>query len=850
MSVRSKLFICLAGLGLLLWGSTAFLASKTFLGRFDKLDEQRVERTLSRVREGIMDQKSQMASALGLWLSDRSRASVTTHAEAFIQEFQLNLLAVISPAGRVEQKVGHRLPSREARLTAGDEAALVEVCTNQRAEKKSSGLISLSLGPAIYATALMPDGATVLVAALVNGDYEEELRRVFLSDLLLLPATGALMENFRGLAASEQLSLVPQPGPADETVSAYALLRDAWDEPLLVLKVSEARHSYIDGMANLRFFLGLTAAFAVGTVILATFIVEFLVTGRIRRLTNSARRADAHAMDDLSAAFLNGSDEVASLARATKAMVDRLKKSQLLYRAVVETQNELIVRYKPDGEITLANEAFARFFGRHIKGVVGRNLTEFFQPANLKGGGILEQLPDSNHRTLARDLEFLDADGQIHWIQWNQRALFEGGQQLTEIQATGHDVTMRLEYERNLKRAKDAAERANAAKEEFLAVMSHEMRTPLASILGFASILENTPLDESQQEYLQLIRSSGNDLLMLLHDLLDYSNVASGEIELHPETIDVAVLLREVVATQRAEAHEKGLDIDLDQDIDTPEIIEVDSGRLRQILHNIVSNGIKFTDRGFVRISAKGANDGFIEFVVQDTGIGIAEEAQASVFHAFGVADASNSRSRGGAGIGLAVSRKLVERMGGTISMESRPGLGTIVRVTLPVGQPDPTAIKAAVESTRRAAEAGKESLAPRNLKALVVDDNNVNLKVLCRMLEQIGISSVAATSGRQCLDSLAKSGKNGFDLVFMDIQMPEMDGFETVARIRRLEAEGKLPRHHIIACTAFALPGDRQKCLQAGLDDYLSKPVRLESLREAVERGTTEETAAGAVKV
>lgn len=832
MSVRFKIFICLAGATLILWGSSAYLATQVFLERFDQLDSQRVGRTLGRVNEGLRDRERQMVAAVGLWLRDNSGSDVERSGAEFLNEFDMNALAVVSASGRVEQLVLRRAPGGESRLTSTDEAILADLLQGKSA--KGSGLVMTSLGPMLYAVSRDNSGLAAVAGTFVGGEYEQYLRNSLLSELSILPATGTLMELFSGRSEENQTSVIPTPQRGSNQVDAYSLLRDAKGDPILILKVTEARHSFLDGSANLRFFLGLSAAVAVVTVIAATLLVEALVTGRIRRLTNSARRADINSMDDLPDSFIHGKDEISTLARVTKGMVDRLKNSQLLYRAVVETQRELIVRFKPDGEITLANEAFAKFFSRHLRSVVGKNLREFFTPATLGGADILATLPSDAQRSNSRDFRVVLESGKELWLQWSQRALVDDDRTVTEIQAAGHDITLRLDYENKLREAKEAAESANRAKGEFLTVMSHETRTPLTSILGFISILESTPLNAEQSEYLDLIRSSGNSLLLLLHDLLDYSNVAAGRIELNPRTIQIAAITREIVATQTPEARARHLDLDLDIELETPVYIEVDPGRLRQALHNVVSNGIKFTERGFVRLSVKPGAEGMVDFLVQDTGVGIDEATLPRLFQAFGTADGSNSRGHGGAGIGLAVTRKVLEAMGGSISVRSQPGIGSLFTISIPIGNPTLEAAEPTFSySPPLADHSERADFSHDDLRVLVVDDNNVNQKVLTRILRMVGISADSASSGRQCLDMTLK---NPYDIVFMDIQMPDMDGYETVAKLREREVDQTDPKKlHIIACTAFSLPGDREKCLRSGMDDYVSKPVRVDTIVTAI---------------
>ena len=406
MSVRIKIFVCLAGVALIMWVSTAFLATGVFLGRFDQLDAQRIGRTLNRVRDGITEKQRQMSSGLKLWLKDNSldSSSFQKSSASFLQEFNLNLLALVTTSGRVDQVAIRSAPGGEGRLTSSDESLIAELVQSIGRDGKKFGLVQTSLGAMLFAVeGIARQGATdsspwsgAVAGIFLDGDYKNALRKSLLADLEISSATGNTLELFRNKSREEEMSLVAPPHGKDDEIFAYSLMRDVRGEPLIIIKVSESRQSYLDGTANLRFFLGITAAFSIIVTVVGTLLVELMVVGRIRRLTHSARRADINGMDDLPDKFLKGNDEISSLAKATKSMVDRLKTSQLLYRAVVETQTELIVRFKPDGTITLANEAFAKFFGRHLRAVDGKNIRDFFTGEVMGGADILGNLPSTS----------------------------------------------------------------------------------------------------------------------------------------------------------------------------------------------------------------------------------------------------------------------------------------------------------------------------------------------------------------------------------------------------------------------------------------------------------------------
>jgi PAS domain S-box len=813
----------------LLWAATTLVATNTFLGKFDAVDAQRVQLTLSRVRDAVQERQSQIANATKLWVLGEvaTKQPSAASARGLLDTLDLNYVGLVDASGRLSngfwRNVGTRNPDS---FGSADEAMLAGLVAGLNRGESVSGIVETAFGPFLMAAQRLPaespsGGIGAVAGVFLDSQFQENLQRTLLNDVEFLPPTESLRAMFSMAGAD---SMVPERGKDQSDVAAFGLLRDIKGAPALVFKVQEVRASYVAGNSNLRFFLGVTGAFGIIVVLLGTALVELLVTGRIRRLTVSAKRADQSGMDDLPRNLLHGGDEISALAKVTKSMVERLRASQLLYRTVVETQEELIARFKPDGTITFANEAFAQFFGRRAKGVIGRNLTEFFTKERI-GEDILAGMPDAAHRSTERDLRVELEKGDVRWVQWTQRVIVGANKEAVEIQATGHDITLRMNYEMELQNARDAAEAADRSKSEFLAVMSHETRTPLTGILGFVTILQNTELTPDQQQYVSLIRSSGNSLLVLLNDLLDYSNVASGRIELRNATVEVGALAREIVTLHAESARAKDIDIDLDIELVVPRYIETDPTRLRQILNNLVGNAIKFTSKGFVRLSVGPVGRDQIEFRVKDTGIGIEPEGLGKLFKAFGGADTSNSRGHGGAGVGLAVCKRLVELMGGTIDVQSQRGLGSLFSVTLPVGNPEiPAGQEAGTTVSDAHSEDGEDDFSSHDLSVLVVEDNLVNQMVISRILKLLGVTCHVASSGEECL-RMAQARE--FDIIFMDVQMPDMDGFETVRQLRVLEAGA--PNHrraYVVACTAFTLPGDREKCFDSGMDNYIGKPV------------------------
>ena len=658
--------------------------------------------------------------------------------------------------------------------------------------------------------------------------------------------------------------------------------------------------------------------------------------------------------------------KVRKIALHNEALADRnweLQEAEQRARSLFESQGDLIVLRDADGRITFANDAYCELADQPRRVLIGSGFT---LDVIEQGDTALE-----SNGTRIHDQRIATALGP-RWIAWREGLVRSDAGQPAELQCVGRDVTDRTETERALGEARDHADAANRAKSRFLAMASHEIRTPLNGIIGMSGLLLDTPLTPEQMTYAKAVKTSGDALLSLIEELLDYSKIEAGKIDLEQRPFALAALIEDITELLAPRAQARKLEIAAYVDERLPMEVVGDAARLRQVLLNLAGNAIKFTSAGGVALIVEpGIWPNEISFLVRDTGIGIAPEAQQRIFREFEQADEKIARSYGGTGLGLSISERIVKRMGGRIALESQPGVGSTFEVSVPLAAssdndsekrifaaPDlagqsimlvsPQSIEASLVSRRlqrwggqtcmvsdvavaqallperswhavlldhalgaadiallgeaarhhatqrivmftpatrhelqpssassaftgylvkplRAASlaarltTAPEVLAPslagdalietpdaaetsattpvRGLSILVAEDNQINALLMRSLLARLGHHAVICTNGEEALESwlAAQSAGAPYDLVLMDIQMPQLDGIETTKQIRAREAGQPGRQTPILALTANTLVEDRYACFEAGMDGFLIKPLDREKLADAL---------------